>query len=141
MSVAFQRAGVVGGGTMGAGISEVCARAGLDVVLIEADSTRAAMARKRIILRSLEKTIKRGKTDAADADDALDRVVTTADMAALAECAIVVEAVVEDKATKLDVFRRLAELVESEDAVLASNTSSIPIVELASATMDAPRTS
>jgi 3-hydroxybutyryl-CoA dehydrogenase len=133
MSVVFQRAGVVGGGIMGAGIAEVCARAGLDVVLIEADPPRAAVARERII-RSLEKAIKGGKTDAADADAALDRVVTTADMTALEECEIVVEAVVEHKATKLDVFRRLAELVDSEDAVLASNTSSIPIVELASAT-------
>ena len=133
MSALFQRAGVVGGGIMGAGIAEVCARSGLDVVLVETDSARADAARERIG-RSLDKAVTRGKIEAADAEAALDRLLTTADMTALADREIVVEAVVEDKATKLDVFRRLAEVIAGEDAVLASNTSSIPIVELATAT-------
>lgn len=133
MSVGFQSAGVLGGGIMGTGIAEVFARSGLDVVLVEADDERAQAARERIG-RSLDKAVRRGKTEQADAGAALARVVTTADMTALGDREIVVEAVVEDKATKLDVFRRLAEVVQDPDAVLASNTSSIPIVELASAT-------
>lgn len=133
MSARLERAGIVGGGIMGAGIAEVCARSGIHVVLVETDSARADAARERIG-RSLDKAVRRGKAEAADAKASLDRVVTTADMDALADREIVIEAVVEDKATKLDVFRRLAELVCREDAVLASNTSSIPIVELATAT-------
>ena len=133
MITPFQRAGVVGGGIMGSGIAEVCARSGLDVVLVEVDATRAHAARDRIV-RSLDKAVERGKADAADVEAALARLSTTADIADLADRQIVVEAVVEDKAAKLEVFSRLAETVEAPDAVLASNTSSIPIVELASAT-------
>jgi 3-hydroxybutyryl-CoA dehydrogenase len=73
-------------------------------------------------------------TEAADADAALGRLSATAELAALADRDIIIETIVEDKATKLETFRGLAEVVEAEDAVLASNTSSIPIVELASAT-------
>lgn len=133
MTRTFERAGVIGGGIMGSGIAEVCARSGLDVVPAETDSVRAEAARERIG-RSLDKAVKRGKTDAAEAEAAVNRVLTTADMDALADREILVEAVAEDKSTKLDIFRRLAEIVVSEDAVLSSNTSSIPIVELATAT-------
>ena len=133
MSAPLERAGVIGGGIMGCGIAEVCARSGLDVVLVEIDTTRAQAARDRIA-RSLEKAVERGKADAADAEAALVGLTTTTDMADVADREIVVEAVVEDKAAKLEVFSRLAKIVEAPDAVLASNTSSIPIVELASAT-------
>lgn len=133
MSTPMQHADVVGGGVMGVGIAEVCARSGLDVVLVETDSARADAAREPIG-RSLEKAVSRGKTEATVAAAALDRLVTTTDMAGLADRHILVEAVVEDEPTKLEVFRRLAQIVEREDAVLSSNTSSIPIVELANAT-------
>jgi 3-hydroxybutyryl-CoA dehydrogenase len=131
----IERLGVVGGGIMGAGIAEVGARAGLEVVLVEADTGAAERARERVV-RSVHKAVQRGKVEAADAEDALERVVVSDTMTALRDRQLVVEAVVEDKATKLGVFRRLAEVVEDDDAILASNTSSIPIVELGTATGD-----
>jgi 3-hydroxybutyryl-CoA dehydrogenase len=133
MMAPFARAGIVGGGIMGAGIAEVCARSGLDVVLIEADAARADAARARVA-GSLDKAVTRGKTDAATAEEALARVTAATDMTALADREIVIEAIVEEKNAKLDVFRHVAAIVERPDAILASNTSSIPIVELASAT-------
>jgi 3-hydroxybutyryl-CoA dehydrogenase len=126
------RAGIVGGGIMGSGIAEVCARAGLDVVLVEVGAEAAAAARGRIE-RSLDRAVGRGKADPGEAAAALERVTCTPEFSALGDREVVIEAVVEDRAAKLDVFRRLADTVEDPEAVLASNTSSIPIVELAAA--------
>jgi len=128
------RAGVVGGGIMGSGIAEVCARAGVDVVVLEADQAAADRARERIG-RSVERAASRGKLDRADADATLARVLTTTDRDALADREIVIEAIVENKQAKLDTFTMLA-AVTGEDAILASNTSSIPIVELGVAAGD-----
>jgi len=127
-----QRVGVLGGGIMGAGIAEVCARAELDVVLVEADADAAAAARGRIE-SSLRRAAHRGKLAAEEADAALARVRTSAELADLADRELTIEAVVEDKAVKLELFRRLAETLTDPEAILCSNTSSIPIVELASA--------
>ena len=132
MSTPIERAGIVGGGIMGAGIAEVAARAGLDVVLVEVDEQRAAAAGERIGA-SLERAVERGKLDRAAADAARAALRCTADFGALADRQVDVEAVVEQREAKLDVFRRLAETVVDPDAILASNTSSIPIVELAAA--------
>jgi 3-hydroxybutyryl-CoA dehydrogenase len=132
---AIERVGIVGGGIMGAGIAEVCVRAGTAVQLVELDAAAAARAHARVE-RSLERGVQRGKLEVGAAADALARLACGADDAALADRELVIEAVVEDKAAKLGVFRRLCELVEAPDAVLASNTSSIPIVELAAATGD-----
>ena len=129
------RVGVVGGGIMGSGIAEVCAKAQLDVVLVEADAAAAQRARERVE-RSLRRAAERGKLDIGAAEAALGRLRTVDDLGALADREIVIEAVVEDKQAKLDVFRRLAEVVDDPGAILASNTSSIPIVELATATGD-----
>jgi 3-hydroxybutyryl-CoA dehydrogenase len=126
----IERVGVVGGGTMGSGIAEVCARAGLDVVVVEIDSEAADRAHERI-RASVERGVERGKLEAAEAEAALTRVRTVSELDELAACQLVVEAVAEDKETKLRVFEKLAELVEDQQAILASNTSSIPIVELA----------
>jgi 3-hydroxybutyryl-CoA dehydrogenase len=127
------RVGIVGGGTMGTGIAVVCARADLDVVLVEVNDSAAARAAERLST-SLRRGVARGKLDEDTAAAARDRVLFTSSPAALADRQIVIEAVVERKDVKLEVFRRLAEVVEDHGAILASNTSSIPIVELAVAT-------
>jgi 3-hydroxybutyryl-CoA dehydrogenase len=128
-----ERVGVVGGGIMGAGIAEVCARADIDIVLVEVDRAAAERARDRMST-SLERAVTRGKLEAVDAARVLEGVHFSDDFDALADRELVVEAVTENHDTKLAVFRRLAEVVEADDALLASNTSSIPIVEIAAAT-------
>jgi 3-hydroxybutyryl-CoA dehydrogenase len=130
-----QRVGVVGGGIMGTGIAEVCARADVDVVLVEVDKTAAGRARESM-RASLERAVTRGKLEAEDAQRTLESVHFSDDFDALADRELVVEAVTENHDTKLAVFRRLAAVVEQDDALLASNTSSIPIVEIAAATSD-----
>jgi 3-hydroxybutyryl-CoA dehydrogenase len=131
----FERVGVVGGGIMGTGISEVCAREGLDVVLVEVDSDAVARARGNLE-RSLDRAVSRGKLERDQATRTLEGVLFTSDLERLVDREIVIEAVVEDKAAKLEVFRQLARIVEDREAVLASNTSSIPIVELAAECRD-----
>ena len=106
---------------MGSGIAEVCARAELDVVIVETDAAAAGRARARVE-RSLERAVERQKVD--------ERIAAVHDYAALGDRDIVIEAVTERKDVKLGVFQRLAEALERPDAILASNTSSIPIVEL-----------
>ena len=135
MSSAIERVGIVGGGIMGSGIAEVCARSGLDVVLVEVDDGAAAAAKTRIE-RSLGRAVERGKLERAAADVALASLRCVSEFAALADRQLVVEAVVEQREAKLDVFKRLATVVSDPDAILASNTSSIPIVELGAATGD-----
>ena len=134
-SAAISRVGVVGGGIMGTGIAEVCARADLDVVLVEADAAAAGRAEDRL-RTSLQRAVARGKLEPGAAARAADGVLFTEDLAALGDREIVIEAVVERKDAKLDVFRRLSDVVDDPAAILASNTSSIPIVELATATRD-----
>ncbi len=115
---------------MGTGIAEVCAREGLDVVLVEIDSGAAGRARGNLE-RSLDRAVSRGKLERDQAAHTLDGVRFTSDLKQVADRQIVIEAVIEHKATKLEVFRQLSGLVEDGQAILASNTSSIPIVELA----------
>ena len=125
----IQRLGVIGGGLMGSGITEVGARSGLSVVTIEVDDDAAKRAADRVEA-SLRRAEKRGKLTAADVEQTLERVTFTADLDAVADRDLVVEAASEDEQTKLELFRRLGSLLESDEAVLASNTSSIPIVKL-----------
>jgi len=128
-----ERIGVVGGGIMGTGIAEVCARGGFEVILVEVDDDRAQAARARVD-HSLDRAVARGKLEASDARDALDRLDYATDIEALADREVVVEAVVENREAKLAVFKRLASVVQDSDAIIASNTSSIPIVDLAAST-------
>ncbi len=123
--------GVVGCGLMGAGIAEVSARAGHGVIVVESDETRARDGRARIE-RSLRRAQERGKL--ADAEPVLERLQVVTDLEALADREIVVEAIVEDEEAKTSLFQRLDEMVTSRDAILASNTSSIPVMKLAVAT-------
>jgi 3-hydroxybutyryl-CoA dehydrogenase len=132
---ALTRVGIVGGGIMGTGIAEVCARSGLEVTLVEVSGGAAEVARTRIE-RSLERAVSRGKLEAELATDALGRLVCVDELDALTDREIVIEAVIENREAKLGIFGRLPAIVESADAILASNTSSIPIVELAVAAGD-----
>jgi 3-hydroxybutyryl-CoA dehydrogenase len=132
---AIERVGIIGGGIMGSGIAEVCARAGLEVVLVEVDDAAAETASLRV-RRSVDRALQRGKLEAEDAGQMLELLTCVSDIAALADRQIVIEAVVESRAAKLDVFGQLARVVDDADAILASNTSSIPIVELAVASGD-----
>ncbi len=129
----IERVGVVGCGLMGSGIAEVCARAGLDVVVREVNETALAAGRKRIE-GSLDKAVRSGKLPEAERDSALARLRYTTEFGEFADRQLVVEAVIENEAEKLEVFRGIDKAVESEDAILASNTSSIPVMKLAMAT-------
>jgi len=128
-----ERVGVVGAGLMGSGVAEVCARAGLEVVVVEVSEDLAAAGHRRVE-SSLSRAVSKGKLAADAAAAALSRLSFGTDFAALADRDLVVEAVVEDPAVKVEVFRRLDALVARPDAILGSNTSSIPIVRLARAT-------
>ncbi|MGH9214108.1 MAG: 3-hydroxybutyryl-CoA dehydrogenase [Acidimicrobiales bacterium] len=129
----YERVGVVGCGLMGSGIAEVAARAGCEVAVVEVSPEAAEAGRSRVV-RSLDRALGAGKLDEADRAAALARLVVTTEREALADRQLVVEAVVEDEDEKVDVFGWLDKVVAEGDAVLASNTSSIPIMKLAMAT-------
>ena len=129
----IERVGVVGCGQMGAGIAEVCARAGLDTVVREIDAAAAERGRNRLF-SSFEKAVSRGKMTEDDRDSTIARLSFTTDLDEMADRQLVVEAVVEDEPLKTEVFRTLDSVVIDERAVLASNTSSIPIMKLGMAT-------
>jgi 3-hydroxybutyryl-CoA dehydrogenase len=118
---------------MGSGIAEVCARAGLDVVVREIDAGAAEMGLRRLTT-SLDRAVRAGKLTDEGKDEALGRIRLTTDMAELADRQLVVEAVVEDETLKTEVFALLDKVVEDGEALLASNTSSIPIMKLGMAT-------
>ncbi len=132
MTGEMQRVGVIGCGLMGAGIAEVCARAGLDVLVREVDEDALARGRARI-QTSFGRAVKREKLTAEDARGALGRLSFTTDIGDMADRNLVVEAVWENEPVKLDVLATLDKVV-APDAILASNTSSIPIMKLAMAT-------
>jgi 3-hydroxybutyryl-CoA dehydrogenase len=127
-----QKVGVVGCGVMGAGIVEVCARVGLDVRYVEANPDLVERGRSRIeasILRAVE----RGKLDEQQGAEELTRIAGSTTIDDLADRDLVIEAATEHHETKREVFRRLDQVTRRE-VILASNTSSIPIVELAAVT-------
>ena len=124
--------GVVGSGIMGAGIAEVAARAGCDVLVREVTPELAAAGLARVTA-SLDRAVAKGKLAAADRDAAAGRIRTTTELAELADRDLVIEAVVEDEAAKTELFSALGRIVRP-DCVLASNTSSIPISRLAAVT-------
>ncbi len=129
----IERVGVIGCGLMGSGIVEVCARAGLAVLVTERDEQALESGHRRVV-ESLDRAVVRGKLDATARDEAIQRVSWTTDLADLADRDLVVEAVAEVESVKIDVFRRLDEIVASHDAILATNTSSIPVMKLAMTT-------
>ncbi|MFT3972541.1 MAG: 3-hydroxyacyl-CoA dehydrogenase NAD-binding domain-containing protein [Amaricoccus sp.] len=129
--------GILGAGMMGAGIATVAAQAGIDVVLLDRDQEAADRGRAHAETYFAE-GVKAKKTTADKRDAALARITATADFAALAGCDLVVEAVFEDPAVKAEATRR-AEAVLPPGAIFATNTSTLPISELARASADPAR--
>ncbi|PPK66671.1 3-hydroxybutyryl-CoA dehydrogenase [Actinokineospora auranticolor] len=129
----ISRVGVVGAGLMGSGIAEVCARAGLDVVVAEVNAAALESGRKRIEA-SLARGVRNGKLAEEERDAALARTRFTTDLGDFADRQLTVEAVAENEQVKTEVFATLDKVVEDPDAVFASNTSSIPIMKLGMAT-------
>jgi 3-hydroxybutyryl-CoA dehydrogenase len=127
------RVGVAGCGLMGSGIAEVCARGGLDVVVREIDDAAAAAGRARIE-GSLARAVRAGKLDPADRDAALARIRVTTDLADLADRELIIEAATENPVVKAALFAELDRVAADPDVILATNTSSIPIVQVARAT-------
>ncbi|MET7437758.1 MULTISPECIES: 3-hydroxybutyryl-CoA dehydrogenase [unclassified Streptomyces] len=130
---AIERIGVVGSGIMGTGIAELCAKTGLDVTVAVFSETSLTTAPRRLAA-SLDRGVSRNKLTSDQRDAALDRVTFTRDLADLADRHLVIEAVKEDEPLKLDLFATLDKIVEDPDAILATNTSSIPVVRLSAAT-------
>lgn len=129
--------GVIGAGQMGAGIAQVSAQAGYDVILCDVDQARADKGRDGIA-RQLGKAVEKGKLAQADADAALARIRTSGQLGPLAEAQLVIEAATEREDIKRTIFANVGALLAS-DAILATNTSSIPITRLAQAAPDAAR--
>ncbi|HXL43461.1 MAG TPA: 3-hydroxyacyl-CoA dehydrogenase family protein [Gaiellaceae bacterium] len=131
MTVEVRKVGVVGLGTMGAGIAQVCVQAGIETVGREVSEELAERARERIA-HYLGRGVEKGRSTPEERDAALDRLTTTTELADLAGCQLVVEAVVEELDAKRQLFRELEEVVVPE-AVLATNTSALSVTAIASA--------
>ena len=134
------KVGVLGAGMMGAGIAYVCAKAGMDVVLKDVETANAEKG-KAYSETLLDKAIAKGRSTEEQKSELLGRITATADPADLAGCDLVIEAVFEDPSLKHQVFAEIAEHVaghEGADALLCSNTSTLPITELASG-VDRPK--
>lgn len=133
----IKKVGVLGCGLMGSGIAEVCARAGLQTAVREIDENQlqAGLAR---IEKSLDKAVEKGKCSKDERQDTLSLLTGTTDLADLADCDLVIEAIIENIDIKRETFSSLDEIVKKE-AVFASNTSSLTITEIATATERADR--
>jgi 3-hydroxybutyryl-CoA dehydrogenase len=118
---------------MGSGIAEIAARSGSEVTVLERDAAALALGQERIE-RSLSRAVAAGKVPDEEAEIARANLIYTQDFSDLARSELVIEAVAEDEATKIEVFKRLDEAVLDPGAILATNTSSIPIIKLAMAT-------
>jgi 3-hydroxyacyl-CoA dehydrogenase / enoyl-CoA hydratase / 3-hydroxybutyryl-CoA epimerase len=125
----FRKVGVLGAGMMGAGIAYSCARAGMDVVLKDTDLATATRG-KGYSARLLDKAVSRGRSTPDQRDELLARITPTADAGDLKGCDLVIEAVFEDPALKKKVFGEILDVVDA-DALLCSNTSTLPITDLA----------
>lgn len=123
--------GVIGAGQMGSGIAQVAAQAGFNVMLRDVDEKYLERG-VTSIRKSLEKFVEKGKLAPSERDVILGRITTTTNLEDFKDCDLVVEAILENEALKLELFRDLGRIVKPS-GVLASNTSSIPITKLASA--------
>jgi len=133
MNSTINTVGVVGCGLMGSGIVEVCARENLDVLSYELNQPALDAGRTRIE-KSLERALNHQKITSLEAETALNRIRFTTDLDSFADRDLVIEAIVEREQDKVELFSQLDKIVTSSDAILASNTSSIPIMKIAMAT-------
>ncbi|MEY4890654.1 MAG: hypothetical protein RIQ75_1784 [Pseudomonadota bacterium] len=129
--------GIIGAGQMGAGIAQVSAQAGYDVLLSDVDITRAE-AGKATVAKGLQRLVDREKIDAATRDAVLSRISPIAGSASFASADLVIEAATEREDIKRAIFNDVGKVLR-EDAILASNTSSIPITRMAQASPDPAR--
>jgi len=124
-----KRVGIVGSGIMGSGLAELCAKSGFEVVVrSRAQATADAMVAG--LEKSLARQVDKGRMEAGERDTVLGRVRAVTDLSELAECDLVLESIVEDLATKKHLFSELDRIVK-EGAILATNTSTLPVVEMA----------
>jgi 3-hydroxybutyryl-CoA dehydrogenase len=130
--MAIERVGVVGGGQMGAGIAEVCARGGCDVLIFEISNDAAEAARAKLTA-SLGRALKNEKIDQTTHDEILARLRVTTEFSDLADRQFVFEAVAENLAVKEKIFSDLDRTVTDPEAIFATNTSSIPVIQVAMA--------
>ncbi len=131
------RIGVVGGGLMGSGIAEVCARSGVDVTVVETDSERSERSRAAIG-KSMDRGVRSGKVSQEDRDAAMDRLAFTSELEDVTGADAAIEAIVEDETAKRELFKRLDGLLPDAE-FLASNTSSVPIMKLGAGTSQPDR--
>jgi len=129
--------GIIGAGQMGAGIAQVSAQAGYSVILSDVDLGRAQKG-KDGIAKQLGKLVEKGRLDSQAAEATLSRIEPSGDVAAMANCGLVIEAATEREDIKRAIFENVGKVLH-KDAVLASNTSSIPITRLAQASPDPTR--
>jgi len=129
----IERVGVIGGGLMGSGIAEVSSKAGANVIVHEIDAETAEAALGRIE-RSLGKAVERGKLEEDTRQEILGRITVSTDLEEQADRQLVIEAATENEELKKQIFTDLDRIVTDTDAIIASNTSSIPITRLAAAT-------
>jgi 3-hydroxybutyryl-CoA dehydrogenase len=134
----IERVGVIGAGQMGAGIAEVSIRAGVDVIVYEPTEALTTAGKARIT-KSLERGVSAAKITEREQSAALGRLKFSTDLSDLSDRQLVIEAVIEDETVKGKIFAELDKLITDPDAVLASNTSSIPIMKIAAATANPGR--
>jgi 3-hydroxybutyryl-CoA dehydrogenase len=127
------RVGVIGCGLMGAGIAEICARAGIEVSVYDVSQGALDVGRDRVVA-SFARAVRNEKISAADRDEALGRITFTTVLEDFADRDLTIEAIIERQQDKIDLFERLDQIVTRPDAILATNTSSIPIMPIAMAT-------
>jgi len=129
----IERVGIIGGGQMGGGIAEVCVKSGVDTIVVEINDDLVARS-KAGIEKSLAKAVDRGKLDPNARDAAMSKLAFSTNRGSLADRDLVIEAVIENEDLKREIFSDLDRIVESPDAILATNTSSIPVTRIALAT-------
>ena len=130
--MAISKVGVVGGGLMGHGITQICAQAGWEVVMREVDDEKVGACVDKID-KQLSRAVEKGRMESADADGVRDRIEATTDYGQLADCDLVIEAITEDLGMKLEMWAAVDPIVK-EDAFFATNTSSLAVIDQAAAT-------